>query len=85
MKRPRAEVWREARELLWSYRRSLGIGFALMIVNRLAGFVLPASSKFLIDNVVGQGQTGLLLPLALAVGAVTVVQAVTTFFHSRRS
>lgn len=83
MKRPRAEVWREARELLWSYRRSLSIGFALMIVNRLAGFVLPASSKFLIDNVFGQGQTGLLLPLALAVGAATVIQAVTTFSLSQ--
>jgi ABC-type multidrug transport system fused ATPase/permease subunit len=83
MKRPRAEVWREARELLWSYRRSLGIGFALMIVNRLAGFALPASSKFLIDNVVGQEQTGLLLPLALAVGAATVIQAVTTFSLSQ--
>lgn len=83
MKRPRAEVWREARGLLWSYRRSLGIGFALMIVNRLAGFVLPASSKFLIDNVVGQEQLGLLLPLALAVGAATVIQAVTTFSLSQ--
>lgn len=83
MKRPRAEVWREARDLLWSYRRGLGIGFALMIVNRLAGFVLPGSSKFLIDNVFGQGQTGLLVPLVLAVGAATVVQAVTTFSLSQ--
>jgi ABC-type multidrug transport system fused ATPase/permease subunit len=83
MKRPRTEVWREARELLWSYRRSLSIGFALMIVNRLAGFALPASTKFLIDNVVGQGQTGLLLPLALTVGGATVIQAVTTFSLSQ--
>ena len=81
--RPRAEVWREARDLLWTYRRGLGIGFALMIVNRLAGFVLPASSKFLIDNVIGQGQAGLLVPLVLAVGAATVVQAVTTFSLSQ--
>jgi len=54
-----------------------------MIVNRLAGFVLPGSSKFLIDNVIGQGQTGLLVPLALAVGAATVIQAVTTFSLSQ--
>ena len=81
--RPRAEVWREARDLLWTYRRGLRIGFALMIVNRLAGFVLPASSKFLIDNVIGQGQAGLLVPLVLAVGAATVVQAITTFSLSQ--
>ena len=83
MKRPRAEVWREAKSLLWSYRKGLGIGFALMIVNRLAGFVLPASSKFLIDNVIGKGQAGLLVPLVLAVGAATVVQAVTTYSLSQ--
>ncbi len=83
MKKPRSEVWREARALLWSYRKSLGIGFGLMIVNRLAGFVLPGSSKFLIDNVVGREQAGLLLPLALAVGIATVIQAVTTFTLSQ--
>ncbi len=68
---------------MWRYRRSLGVGFALMIVNRLVGFVLPGSSKFLIDNVIGQGQAGLLAPLVLAVGAATVVQAVTTFSLSQ--
>ena len=83
MKRPRAEVWREARNLLWRYRRGLGIGFALMIVNRLGGFVRPGSTKFLIDNVLGRGQAGLLVPLVLAVGAATVVQAITTFSLSQ--
>lgn len=83
MRKPRSAVWQEARELLWTYRRSLGIGFALMIVNRLAGFVLPASSKVLIDNVVGQGRAGLLIPLVLAVGAATIIQAVTTFSLSQ--
>ncbi len=83
MKRPRAEVWREARDLLWSYRRGLGIGFALMIVNRLAGFVLPGSTKILIDNVLGEGRSVLLVPLVVAVGAATVVQAVTTFSLSQ--
>lgn len=83
MKNFRSEVWREARELLWSYRKSLSIGFGLMIINRLAGFALPGSSKFLIDNVIGKGQAGLLLPLALAVGVATVIQAVTTFSLSQ--
>ena len=54
-----------------------------MIVNRLAGFILPGSTKFLIDNVIGQGQAGLLVPLVLAVGAATIIQAVTTFSLSQ--
>ncbi|MGQ0649995.1 MAG: ABC transporter ATP-binding protein [Gemmatimonadaceae bacterium] len=78
-----ARAWAEARVLVWEHRRSLSVGFALMIVNRLAGFVLPASSKFLIDNVLTQGRADLLTPLALAAGAATLVQAVTGFALSQ--
>src|SRR5436853_222813 len=33
------------------HKRSLAIGFSLMLVNRLTGLVLPASSKYLIDDI----------------------------------
>ena len=72
-------VWREARELIWRYRGRLAFGFAIMLVNRLAGLVLPASSKILIDRVIKAGETSALLPLAGAVLAATVVQAATSF------
>jgi ABC-type multidrug transport system fused ATPase/permease subunit len=74
-----SSVRREARDLLWRHRRTLAVGFALMIVNRAAGFVLPASSKFLIDDVLGEGRSELLLPLAAAVGVATLIQAATAF------
>ncbi len=74
-----AMVWREARELVWTHRRQMGIGLVLMILNRLAGLVLPGSSKFLIDDVIGQQRTDLLVPIAAAVGIATVVQASTSF------
>src|SRR3954471_16589279 len=61
------------------HKRSLAIGFSLMIVNRLAGLVLPASSKFLIDNVIGKHDGAMLLPLALAALGATVIQALTGF------
>jgi subfamily B ATP-binding cassette protein MsbA len=76
-------AWREARELIWVHRRRLGLGLALMLISRLAGLVLPASSKWLIDEVVGKGRTELLLPIALAAGAATLVQAVTSFVLSQ--
>src|SRR5918996_999693 len=72
-------AWREARELVWTHRRRLTIGLGLMLISRLSGLVLPWSSKWLIDEVVGKRRTELLLPIALASGAATLVQAVMSF------
>ncbi len=80
---PGSVVWREARELLWRHRRYLAIGFALMIVSRLAGLVLPASPKVLLDLIIGEGRTELLTPLAIAVGAAAIIQAATSFSLSQ--
>lgn len=76
-------AWREARELIWAHRRRLGIGLVLMIISRLAGLVLPASSKYLIDNVIGQGDGHLLVPIALGILGATIVQAITSFSLSQ--
>jgi ABC-type multidrug transport system fused ATPase/permease subunit len=76
-------AWREARALIWAHRRRLILGLALMLVSRLAGLVLPASSKYLIDDVVNGGRSDLLMPIALAAGAATLVQAVTSFALGR--
>src|SRR5690349_5613592 len=72
-------AWQEARVLIYAHRRRLGLGLVLLLVNRVAGFVLPASPKWVIDRVIGQHRAELLLPLALVVAGATVVQAVTGF------
>jgi len=56
---------------------------ALMLVSRLAGLVLPASSKYLIDEVIGKGHVELLMWIALAAGGATIVQALTGFALSQ--
>lgn len=71
--------WREARALVRQHRTRLGLGLVLVLVNRAVGMVLPASSKFLIDDVIGKGRTELLWPLALAGGAATLLQAGTGY------
>ncbi|HJR40594.1 MAG TPA: ABC transporter ATP-binding protein [Gemmatimonadaceae bacterium] len=76
-------VWREARALVWAHRGYLGLGLAIMLVNRLAGLVLPASSKFLIDDVIGKQRADLLIPIALAAAGATLVQAATSFALSQ--
>ena len=78
-----ANAWQEARDLIWRNRKHLSLGLLLMLINRLAGLVLPASSKTLIDKVIGQHRADLLTPLAIAVGVATIVQAITTFALSQ--
>lgn len=60
-------------------RGILAAGFGLMIVNRICGLVLPGSTKFLVDNVLGKHQYSLLAPLVLAVAGATLIQAITSF------
>jgi len=76
---PLRSVLREARDLIAQHRARLLLGLVLMLISRLAGIVLPATSKFLIDDVIGKGRTDLLVPLAIAGGAATLVQAVLGF------
>ncbi len=78
-----ARVWREAREIIWRHRRRVALGLVIMVIGRLAGLVPPGASKFLIDNVVGEGRAELLLPLALVVAAATLIQGVSSFSLSR--
>ena len=76
-------VWREAKVLIVARRGRLTLGLGLMLINRLVGLVLPATSKFLIDDVIGRHRPDLLLPLALAAGGATIIQAVTSFALSQ--
>jgi ABC-type multidrug transport system fused ATPase/permease subunit len=76
-------VWRESRDLVLAHRKRLALGLGLMLINRLAGLVLPTASKYLIDDVIGKRQVGMLVPIALAAAAATLVQAATSFSISR--
>src|SRR5262245_25702319 len=51
----------------------------LMVVDRVSGLVLPRSSSFLTDVIIGKKRTDLLTPLVLTVIAATVIQGATSF------
>ncbi|MEO8192770.1 MAG: ABC transporter ATP-binding protein [Gemmatimonadales bacterium] len=76
-------AWAEARELIWRHRQSLAVGLFLMLVNRLSGLVMPASSKYLIDDVLAKHRGDLLIPIALATSAAVLIQAATTYALSQ--
>jgi subfamily B ATP-binding cassette protein MsbA len=76
-------AWEEARAIIWAHRKRLAVGLALMLINRLAGFVLPTTTKYLMDDVITQGHWELLPTLAFAAGAATLVDAATAFANSQ--
>jgi subfamily B ATP-binding cassette protein MsbA len=69
------EVW----TLMRPRRNLLALGFVLMVINRVAGLVLPYSTKFLIDTVINKHHINQLRPLVLVVLAATLIQGATSF------
>ena len=78
-----SSAWQEARALIVARSGRLTLGLGLMLINRVAGLILPATSKYLIDDVIGKHRAELLVPLAVVAGAATIVQAITSFLLSQ--
>src|SRR3989454_5845267 len=73
--RPLPDVW----ALIKPRRGILALGLVLMGINRVSGLVLPATTKYLVDDVIGKRHIQLLTPIVLIVMAATVVQGLTSF------
>jgi ABC-type multidrug transport system fused ATPase/permease subunit len=73
------ELWPDIRAMLEPRRATLSLGFVLIVINRFCGFVLPSSTRYLIDDVIYKHQSSLLLPLTLAVVGATAIQGVTSY------
>ena len=69
------EIW----ALIQPRRGILALGFLLMAINRICGLVLPASTKFLVDDVITNRQQQLLLPIVGAVVGATIIQGLSSF------
>jgi subfamily B ATP-binding cassette protein MsbA len=79
----RRTAWHEVTALGRRHRTVLLGGLALTIVGRVAGLVLPASSRWFIDRVLLGRHDELLLPLAAAVLAGSAVQALSGYLVAR--
>jgi ABC-type multidrug transport system fused ATPase/permease subunit len=72
-------VWPMIKQLIRPRRGLLAAGFLLLLIGRVCGLVLPASTKFLIDDVIAPHRPDRLLPLVGAVLAATFIQGLTSF------
>jgi subfamily B ATP-binding cassette protein MsbA len=69
------DIW----ELIKPRRWSFVLGFVLIAISRAAGLVVPASTKYLVDDVIGKRRLEMLGPLVALVLAATVVQGATSY------
>jgi subfamily B ATP-binding cassette protein MsbA len=75
LKKVLPEIWK----LIKPRRLLLAGSFLLMVINRASGLILPASTKFLIDNVMGKHQLSLLPKIVGIVAAATAIQGITSY------
>ncbi len=78
-----SSAWAEARKIIWNARWRLLLGSVLMLISRLAGMVLPASTKYIGDEIFTNRRFELLKWIALAIGVSTLIQGVTSFALSQ--
>ena len=67
------------REIIWPRRKLIALGLVLILVNRFSGLVLPISTRYLVDEVLGEGQFELLYWLLGLLVLAVIVQAVTAY------
>ncbi len=79
----KASLRRAFREIIWPRRKLILLGLVLILINRLSGLVLPASTKYLVDDVLGEGNFQLLWTLLGAVLAAVTIGAATSFVLTR--
>ena len=79
----RASLRHAFRTIIWPRRRLIAIGFGLIVIGRLCALVVPVSTKFLVDDVIGRGDLPMLWKLVTVVGIATFIQAGTGFLLAR--
>src|SRR5580692_7542062 len=73
------ELWPDVWVLIRPRRAVIALGLVLMVINRLSGFVLPLSTKFLVDDIIGKHHIEKLTPLIFAIILATIIQASSSF------
>ena len=69
--------------IIWPRKKLLFVGLILIVISRLAGLVLPGSTKFLMDNVIAKGDLRVLKILLIVVTIAIIVQSITSFLLTK--
>jgi subfamily B ATP-binding cassette protein MsbA len=82
-KKSRITIAHVFKTIIWPRRKIVFAGLILIIISRLAGLVLPAATKYLMDDVIVKKDLQMLKYLLAAVVIAIIVQAITSFLLTR--
>lgn len=68
---------------IWPRRKLIAVGLVLIVISSLSSLVLPAASKHLLDEVIPNKDTSMLIKLIAAVVGAICIQAATSFLLTR--
>lgn len=71
------------KNIIWPRRKTLSIGLLLIFISRPAGLVLPAATKYLLDDAVPNKDFELLQTIIIVIVASLAVQAASSFLLTR--
>lgn len=69
--------------IIWPRRNIILVGFILIVISRLASLVLPWSTKYLLDDVIGKGDLSKLTLLLGGISASILVSAVISYMLTK--
>ena len=72
-------LWPDIWAIVEPRKGSLALGLLLILVSRISGLVLPASTRYLVDDVIGKRRDDLLGPLVAAGVLATIIQGISSF------
>ncbi|MFK7951799.1 MAG: ABC transporter ATP-binding protein [Ekhidna sp.] len=71
------------KNIIWPRRKTLFIGLLLIVISRPAGLVLPAATKFLLDDAVPNKDFEMLKLIVIVIVIALAVQAVSSFLLTK--
>ena len=82
-KKPKVSIVKAFKTIIWPRRNLVFLGLFLILISRLAGFVLPLKSKELLDDILPNKDMTSLYELLWVVGLALLIQAITSFLLTR--
>lgn len=83
MSKSKVSIGQVFKQIVWPHRNFIFLGLILIVISRAASLVTPWASKYLIDDVIANGDIPMLKTLITYIVIAIVVQAITSFSLTR--